>query len=118
VAVEIPLFNRNQGNVAAARADIERAGQEKKTDCVDAARAGCVRGGPVRKCTVDGDGISGRDVAAREEAYGLMVDKYGRLLASYPRVLDVQRKLFELQIEYIAALESVWTNGIALQGYL
>ena len=30
VAVEIPFFNRNQGNVAAARADIERAGQEKK----------------------------------------------------------------------------------------
>src|SRR5213080_3447711 len=29
VAVEIPLFNRNQGNVTAARADIERAGQEK-----------------------------------------------------------------------------------------
>src|SRR2546430_12807546 len=30
VAVQIPLFNRNQGNVTAARADIERAGQEKK----------------------------------------------------------------------------------------
>src|SRR5216684_5041202 len=30
VAVQIPLFNRNQGNVAAARADIDRAGQEKR----------------------------------------------------------------------------------------
>src|SRR6267378_2571284 len=30
VALQIPLFNRNQGNVAAARADIDRAGQEKK----------------------------------------------------------------------------------------
>src|SRR5216684_3656157 len=30
VAVQIPLFNRNQGNVAAARADSDRAGQEKK----------------------------------------------------------------------------------------
>src|SRR5256885_12034936 len=30
VAVQIPLFNRNQGNVTAARADIDRAGQEKK----------------------------------------------------------------------------------------
>src|SRR6266481_4033069 len=30
IAVQIPLFNRNQGNAAAAQADIERAGQEKK----------------------------------------------------------------------------------------
>ena len=40
------------------------------------------------------------------------------MLASYPRVLDAQRKLYDLQIEYIAALEGVWTKGIALQGYL
>src|SRR6202045_2268967 len=53
-----------------------------------------------------------------KKAYGLMVERYGQMLASYPRVLDTQRKLYELQIEYIAALESVWTNGIALQGYL
>src|SRR5258708_39650216 len=30
VAVQIPIFHRNQGNVSAARADIDRAGQEKK----------------------------------------------------------------------------------------
>src|SRR5260370_7055015 len=30
VAVQIPLFNRNQGNVPAAHADIDRASQEKK----------------------------------------------------------------------------------------
>jgi len=38
VAVQIPLFNRNQGNVGAARADIERAGQER-AHCAHAARA-------------------------------------------------------------------------------
>ncbi len=40
------------------------------------------------------------------------------MLASYPRVLDAQRKLYELHAEYIVALESVWTTGIALQGFL
>ena len=53
-----------------------------------------------------------------KKSYSLMVDKYGQMLASYPRVLDAQRKLYELQVEYIAALESVWTNGLSLQGYL
>ena len=53
-----------------------------------------------------------------KKSYRLMVEKYGLMLASCPRVLESQKKLFELQAEYIAALEGVWTNGIALQGYL
>jgi cobalt-zinc-cadmium efflux system outer membrane protein len=53
-----------------------------------------------------------------KKAYGLMTEKYGEMLASYTRVLGTQRKLYELQIEYIGALESVWTTGIALEGYL
>jgi hypothetical protein len=53
-----------------------------------------------------------------KRAYGLRVEKYGQMLASYPRVLETQRKLYELQAEYIVALESVWTTGVALQGFL
>ena len=40
------------------------------------------------------------------------------MLAANPRVLQSQRKLFDLQAEYILALENVWTSGIALQGFL
>jgi outer membrane protein, heavy metal efflux system len=118
VAVQIPLFNRNQGNVAAARADIDRAGQEKKRITLTLRE---------RAASVVDQYANARLMAVEyrdemlpraKKAYGLMVDKYGRMLASHPRVLDAQRKLYELQIEYIAALESVWTNGITLQGYL
>jgi cobalt-zinc-cadmium efflux system outer membrane protein len=118
VAVQIPLFNRNQGNVAAARADIDRAGQEKRRIALTLRE---------RAASAVDQYANARLMAAeyREEmlprakkAYGLMVERHGQMLASYPRVLESQRKLYELQIEYIAALESVWTNGIALQGYL
>ena len=53
-----------------------------------------------------------------KRAYSLMLEKYGLMLASHPRVLDAQRKLFSLQLDYIAALESLWTNGITLEGFL
>src|SRR5882757_7558105 len=118
VAVQVPLFNRNQGNVAAARADIDRAGQEKKRISLTLRERAA--------STVD-EYANARLIAVQyrdemlplaKKAYGLMVEKYGQMLASYPRVLDTQRKLYEMQIEYIAALEGVWTNGIALQGYL
>jgi outer membrane protein, heavy metal efflux system len=118
VSLQIPLFNRNQGNVAAANADIERAGQEKRRIALTLRE---------RAATVVDQYANARLMAIEyrdemlpraKKAYGLMVDKYGQMLASHPRVLDSQRKLYELQIEYIAALENVWTNGLALQGFL
>jgi cobalt-zinc-cadmium efflux system outer membrane protein len=118
VAVQIPLFNRNQGNVAAARADIDRAGQEKKRISLtlrERAASAVDQYANARLMAVE---YRDEMLPLAEKAYGLMVEKYSQMLASYPRVLDAQRMLYELQIEYIAVLESVWTNGIALQGYL
>jgi cobalt-zinc-cadmium efflux system outer membrane protein len=118
VAVQIPLFNRNQGNVAAARADIDRAGQEKRRIALtlrERAASAVDQYANARLMAVE---YRDEMLPRAKKAYGLMVERHGQMLASYPRVLEVQRKLYELQIEYIAALESVWTNGIALQGYL
>jgi cobalt-zinc-cadmium efflux system outer membrane protein len=118
VAVQIPLFNRNQGNVAAARADIDRAGQEKKRIALtlrERAASAVDQYANARLMAVE---YRDEMLPLAKKAYGLMTERYSQMLASYPRVLDAQRKLYELQIEYIVALESVWTNGIALQGYL
>jgi cobalt-zinc-cadmium efflux system outer membrane protein len=118
VAVEIPFFNRNQGNVAAARADIERAGQEKKRIALTLRERAASAVDQYANARLMATEYREEMLPRARKSYGLMVDKYGQMLASYPRVLDAQRKLYELQIEYIAALESVWTNGLSLQGYL
>ena len=118
VAVQIPLFNRNQGNVAAAHADIDRASQEKKRIGLtlrERAASAVDQYANARLMAVE---YRDEMLPRAKKAYGLMVERYGQMLASYPRVLDAQRELYEMQIEYIAALESVWTSGIALQGYL
>jgi len=118
VAVQIPVFNRNQGNAEAARADIDRAAQEKKRIALTLReRAASVVDQYANARLMAGE-YRDEMLPRAKKAYGLMVEKYGQMLASYPRVLDAQRKLYELQIEYIAALESVWSTGIALQGYL
>jgi len=118
LAVQIPLFNRNQGNTAAARADIDRAGQEKTRIALtlrERAASAVDQYANARLMAVE---YRDEMLPRAKRAYSLMVNKYGQMLASYPRVLDTQRKLYELQVEYISALESVWTNGIALQGFL
>jgi len=118
VGVELPIFNHNQGNVAAATADVERSEQERRRIALTlrerAASAVDQYANARLMATVYRDDMLPR----AKKAYSLMFEKYGQMLASYPRVLDVQRKLYMLQTEYIMALEAVWTNGIALQGYL
>jgi cobalt-zinc-cadmium efflux system outer membrane protein len=117
-SVELPIFNRSQGNIGAARADLDRSEQEKIRVALTLRE---------RAATVVDEYANAKLMAVEyrdeilphaKKAYSLLVDKYGQMLASYPRVLESQRKLYELQIEYIAALEGVWTNGLALQGYL
>jgi cobalt-zinc-cadmium efflux system outer membrane protein len=118
VSAQIPIFNRNQGDVAAARAEIDRAEQEKKRIALtlrERAAAAVDQYANARLMAVE---FRDEMLPRAKKSYGLMVAKYGLMLASYPRVLEAQKKLFELQVEYIAALEGVWTNGIALQGYL
>lgn len=118
VAVQIPLFNRNQGNVAAARADIDRAGQEKRRISLTLRERAAMAVDQYANARLMAVEYREEMLPRAKKAYGLMVERYGQMLASYPRVLESQRKLYELQVEYIAALESVWTNGIALQGFL
>ena len=118
VAVEIPIFNRNQGNVAAASADRDRAQFEKQRVALTLRE---------RAATILDEYANAKLMAVEyrdeilprsQKAYTLLNDKYGLMLASYPHVLQAQRKLFQLQTEYIAALENIWTTGISLQGFL
>jgi outer membrane protein, heavy metal efflux system len=118
VGVQLPIFNRNQGEVAAARADIDRAQQEKQRIALTLRERAATTVDEYANARLMATEYRDAILPRAKKAYALRVEKYGQMLASYPRVLESQRKLYELQTEYIAALESVWTTGIALQGYL
>jgi outer membrane protein, heavy metal efflux system len=118
VGVQIPVFNRNQGEVAAARAELDRDEQEKKRVALalrDRAASTVDEYANARLMALE---YRDEMLPRAKKAYTLMLEKYGLMLASRPRVLETQKRLFELHAEYIAALEGLWTNGIALQGYL
>ena len=118
VGVQIPVFNRHQGDIAAARAEIDRAEHEKNRIALTLRDRAASAVDQYANARLMAEQFRDEILPRAKKSYGLMVEKYGLMLASYPRVLDSQKKLFELQAEYIAALEGVWTNGIALQGYL
>lgn len=118
LGVQIPIFNRNQGEVAADRADILRAQQEKVRIALTLRERAASTVDMYANARLMAVEYRDALLPRAKKAYALRVEKYGQMLASYPRVLETQRRLYELQLEYISALENVWTNGIALQGFL
>jgi outer membrane protein, heavy metal efflux system len=118
LAVEIPVFNRNQGNVGAARAEIDRAAAEKQRVALTLRERAASVLDEYANARLTAEQYRDAILPLAKQSYGLMSDRYGEMLAAHPRVLDSKRKLFELQSEYIGALEDVWTTGLALQGYL
>ena len=118
LAVELPLFNRNQGNVASARADIDRAEAEKQRVALILRQRAASTFDEYTNARLTAEEYRDSILPLAKKSYAAMFDRYGETLAAYSRVLETKRKLFELQSEYIRSLETVWTTGIALQGFL
>jgi outer membrane protein, heavy metal efflux system len=116
--VRIPLFNRNQGNVAAAKADIERA--KSDVDRVKLAlrerAASVVQNYTFSKTAMDR--YKNQMIPRAQKAYEMYSAKYRDMAAAYPQVLIAQRTLIQLQVSYVNALENFATSSISLQSYL
>jgi outer membrane protein, heavy metal efflux system len=117
VGIELPLWNRNQGNLRAAEADLDQARQE-----ITRAQLSLRQ---------QAEGLLQNYLSAKEEAeryrtallprarraYELYLNKYQNMAQAYPQVIVSQRTLFELEVHYIDSLDSIWQNAIALQNF-
>jgi cobalt-zinc-cadmium efflux system outer membrane protein len=117
-AVQLPVFNRNQGNVAAAIADLERTQLEKQRVALTLRKRAATILDTYANAKMMALDYRDEMLPRAQKAYSLLSDKYGLMLTAYPRVLEAQRKLYALHAEYIMALETTWTTGIALEGFL
>src|SRR6202048_761919 len=118
VGVRIPIFNRNQGNIATAKADAERATREvERVKLVLRERAASV----VQNYTFSHtavDRYKNQMIPRAQKAYEMYTKKYQEMAAAYPQVLISQRTLMQLEVSYITALESFATSSLSLQSYL
>lgn len=118
VGVQIPLFNRNQGNIQAAKADVERAQLEiKRVQLLLRERLASIVQNYLTAKTA-ADRYRNQMIPRAEKAYRLYLEKYNQMQAAYPQVLIAQRTLFQLKTDYVTTLESVWINSIALTGFM
>ena len=115
--ISLPIFNRNQGNVTAARADLERA--EAEVSRVQLSLRQTAQ--PLLQTYLTDQAQAERyrnEMTPRaQRAYQLYLAKYKQMGAAYPQVLVSQRTYFQLQVGYITVLENLWISAIALQNY-
>ena len=118
VGVNLPLFNRNQGNIQAAKANQERATFEVQRVSLVLRQLAAPILQSYASARAVADRYKARTLPNARQAYQLYLQKYHEGAAAYPQVLIAQRTLFQLETSYIAALEDVWINATTLQGLL
>ena len=118
VGVRLKLFDRNQGNIQAAQADLERTQAEvKRIDLVLRERSASFVEN-YRTAKIMADRYRTEILPRSQRAYELIYKRYGLLQASYPQVLLSEHNLFKAETNYIQNLETLWANAIGLQGFL
>ena len=115
--VNLPLWNRNQGNTGAARAELERAQQEVTRTRLDLKQQAEPLAQQYQSARFAAERYRTQLLPRSRRAYELYVMKYQQMAAAYPQVLFSQRTLFQLQVDYLRALQSEWMNALALQNY-
>jgi len=116
--VSIPLFNRNAGGVAAARADELRAQAElQRLEWMLQARLAAEFASYLTALN-DAEAYRAEILPRAEEAYRLYLTSYRQMAAAYPQVLIAQRNLFELSTRYLQSLEDGWQAALRIQGFL
>ena len=117
IGIQLPIFNRNQGSVAAARAEIESAKQDLARVKLQIERelATLFRDYDSARVTVQQYKLE--MLPRAEQAYRLYQTNYQKMAAAYPQVLISQRTLFQLEADYIQALENAWQTSVTIRGF-
>lgn len=118
IGVQLRLWDRNQGGIAAANADLKAAQDEVNRVQLSLRQRSATFSEDYRSARLTADRYRGEILPRLERAYKLMTTQYGNMTASFIRVLTLQRMVYENETAYIDALERAWISSVALKGFL
>jgi cobalt-zinc-cadmium efflux system outer membrane protein len=117
IGMKLPLFNRNQGNIAAAKAQGEAAKLELARVKLQTERDLATIFQSYDTARATAEQYKKEMLPRAEEAYRLYRTNYQAMAGAYPPVLISQRTFFQLEAEYVQALETAWQGALTIQSF-
>lgn len=118
VGVNVPIFNRNRGGIAAAEAELAIA--ERELDRLQLSlrtrMASSFR--EYRSARTVVEKYRTQVVPRARQAYEMYLGNFRQMAAAYPQVLIAQRTLFQVEVEYARALVELKRSAASLRGFL
>ncbi|MDQ2675192.1 MAG: TolC family protein, partial [Actinomycetota bacterium] len=118
VGVNVPIFNRNRGGIAAAEAELAIA--ERELDRLQLSlrtrMASSFR--EYRSARTMVEKYRTQVIPRARQAYEMYLSNFRQMAAAYPQVLIAQRTLFQVEVEYARALVELRRGAASLRGFL
>ena len=118
VGVNVPLFNRNKGGIAAAEAELAIA--ERELDRLQLSLRSRMASSfrEYRSARTMVEKYRTQVIPRARQAYEMYLSNFRQMAASYPQVLIAQRTLFQVEVEYARSLVELRRSAAGLRGFL
>ena len=118
IGFRIPLFNRNQGGIAAADAELAAARLEEQRVRLSLEARFAETFGRYRQASQRAQTYREGVLDRTRLAYRQYLEQYQQMMAAYPQVLITERTLIQTEEGYVDALAGAWDAAVSLQTLL
>jgi cobalt-zinc-cadmium efflux system outer membrane protein len=118
VGVRLPIFDKNQGNICTARAQVAYAQAELRRVQLSLAQRLARAYANYRTAAAMVETYRKDNLPDAKKAYDLYMESFRKRRAAWPQVLVVQRTYFQISVEYYEALADMRSAEVAILGLL
>lgn len=118
VGVRIPIFDRNRGNIAAAKAEREAARLESRRVALSLQSRLAAAYRDYADAMQSAERYRAEMIPRAEKAYQTYLDNFRAMAVAYPKALSAQRTLFMLREQQVESLAAAWRSVVELEGLL
>lgn len=115
LSVPLPIFDRNQGNIAAARAELSAARRQRQAAIIRVRTALGQRYQELQAAREAAAGLARKALPAARSAYEAIRTAYRYGHRGFLDVLIAQRTLFDVKARYIEALANYHRTAVAVE---
>jgi cobalt-zinc-cadmium efflux system outer membrane protein len=116
-SIDLPLWNRNQGNIAAGQAAVQQAQAEAHRVRLSLRQSAAPLLEQYNIAAAQTFRYKSDLLPRAQRAYDLYRDRYRQMAAAYPQVLVSERTLFQLRLAYVESLGELWQSAAQLRHF-